>query len=93
MWLLWGLPLRPGRGDGCLGSHVEKRLASRSMRTACRCLVLGRATLLMVPLSLRVGFSLCERRPAVGVKQTYPRVGAVLQLAAATTFGHVASGL
>ena len=52
-----------------------------------------RDKLLMVPLSLRVGFSLCERSSAGCVKQTYLRLGAVSQLAAATTCGHVASGL
>ena len=85
-----GLPLGPGRGDGCSGSRGARRLASWSMRTAYRCLVLAALALvtLMGRESRRVGFISSLLRPAEGVKQTYPRVGAVSHLAAATTCGH-----
>ena len=81
----------------------RRRLLGKSRRKAAGLLIdahrvlvprPGRDMLLMVPLSLRVGFSLCSRRrPAIVVKQTYPRVGAVSQLAAATACGDVASGV
>ena len=59
------------------------------MRTACRCLVLAALALvtLMCRESSRVGFISSLVRPAGGVNKTYPRVGAVLQRAAATTCG------
>ena len=94
MLLLGGLPLGPGRGDGCLGSRgaaagvlvdAHRVPVPRPGRVGVGYLNVGRADALVSSLVLV--------RPAGGVKQTYPRVGAVLQLAAATACGTRASGL